>query len=219
MIKIATVQQMRAIEAEADARGLSYAEMMSRAGDAVAQRALSFIASLPALTPAQVTVLVGPGNNGGDGLVAGYRIATQSNAVVRFYLLRRRADDDPVYAPVKDAGLFVAHAEEDQRFRVLTHAVASADIIIDALFGIGIQLPLREESARLLTVVQQALREVEVPPPPAFSRTSLTRSRSSTAESLPSTARAGLTVTPAKSIRMLCRRMRRSPSSRPSPVC
>lgn len=166
MIKIVSVEQMREIEAEADASGVSYDSMMQRAGEAVALRALDFIRTLPEGEPPRVTVLVGAGNNGGDGLVAGREIAKRSNAVVRFYLLKRRPYEDLIFKSVQDAGLFIAHAEDDQRYRVLTHSVASADVLIDALFGIGVKLPLRDDAAKVLREVKAALSEDQPPTPP-----------------------------------------------------
>ncbi len=41
MIKVVSVEQMRQIEAAADAAGVSYAEMMENAGSAVARRVLT----------------------------------------------------------------------------------------------------------------------------------------------------------------------------------
>ena len=88
-----------------------------------------------------MTILIGPGNNGGDGLVAGRVIAEESVVQVRFYLLKPRDDTDSNFKAVQDAGLFIAYAEEDRDFRVLRNMVASADVVVDALFGIGCNYP------------------------------------------------------------------------------
>lgn len=160
MVKVVTVAQMRQIEAAADAAGTRYAEMMENAGEAVAQRVLDVLAQQPA-GDQRVTLLIGPGNNGGDGLVAGRVIAERSPALVRFYLLARRSDDDPLLKAVRDKGLLIAHAQDDQRFRVLVNLVASAHVLVDALFGIGVQLPLRDSAAKLLRAVHQALADEE----------------------------------------------------------
>ncbi len=157
MIKVVSVEQMRQIEAAADSAGISYAEMMDNAGSAIASRVLDLIAKLPDPAEARVTLLIGPGKNGGDGLVAGRVIAENSGALVRFYLLARRDETDPLFKAVQDHGLFVANAEDDQRYRVLTNMVASAHILIDALFGIGLTLPLRDTAAKLLRAVHKAL--------------------------------------------------------------
>ena len=63
--KLVTVAQMQAIERAADARGHSYAAMMEIAGRAVADTVVAHVQS----ATAPVLVLVGPGINGGDGLV------------------------------------------------------------------------------------------------------------------------------------------------------
>ncbi len=160
MVKVVTVEQMRQIEAAADAAGTRYAEMMENAGQAVAQRVLDVLAQHPA-ADTRVTLLIGPGNNGGDGLVAGRVIAENSSALVRFYLLAKRDDDDPLLKAVRDKGLFIAYAEDDQRYRVLGNMVASAHVLVDALFGIGVQLPLRDNVAKLLRAVNQALAAEE----------------------------------------------------------
>src|SRR5512145_1799689 len=130
MIRVLTVEQMRTVEAAADAAGLSYDTMMQNAGRVVAQLVLKRIGPQP---EARVTVLVGPGNNGGDGLVAGRIIAQESRALVRFYLLKPRDASDANFKAVQEAGLLVALAEDDHAFRVLRNMVASADVVIDAL--------------------------------------------------------------------------------------
>lgn len=163
MIKVVSVEQMRQIEAAADARGLSYDAMMQNAGAAVARRALSLLSTQ---TEPRVTVLVGPGNNGGDGLVAGRLIALDKNIQVRFYLLKRRDDSDSNFSAVQEAGLFVAYAEDDRDFRVLRNMVASASFVLDALFGIGVRLPFKAEAAKVLRNVVQAINDEQQPEHP-----------------------------------------------------
>ena len=65
-MKLVTVDQMRRIEAASDALGHTYAAMMERAGSAVAR----VIQARLDVRGRRILVLVGPGNNGGDGLVA-----------------------------------------------------------------------------------------------------------------------------------------------------
>lgn len=159
MLKILTIAQTRQVEAEANASGYTYAQMMADAGAAAAQRALALLEGRPDV---KITLLVGAGNNGGDGLVAGVHLAQAlgTNGLVRFYLLTQRdSDSDAVFKAVVDAGLFVACAEHDTDGRVLRHMVASADLVIDALFGIGARLPLRDAPARVLRLARQAIAD------------------------------------------------------------
>ena len=71
MIKVFSVSEMVAAERASDAAGNSYDDMMEKAGAAVAQ---AIIERYP-VKDRRVTILVGPGNNGGDGLVAGRYLA------------------------------------------------------------------------------------------------------------------------------------------------
>jgi NAD(P)H-hydrate epimerase len=157
VIKILGIEATRQVEAAADAAGYSYAAMMESAGQAVAERALALIADRP---QPKITILVGSGNNGGDGLVAGRLIAQANPQIqVRFYLLTRREESDAMFAAALEAGLFMAYAEDDHDNRVLRNMVASADVIIDALFGIRARLPIKDAALKILRGAKQALDE------------------------------------------------------------
>jgi len=93
-MKIVTVEEMRHIEQSADAGGLSYATMMENAGRAVAQA----MARRMTVEGRRVLVLVGPGNNGGDGLVAAYYLH-QMGAEVSCYIWKRQVNNDAKTTP------------------------------------------------------------------------------------------------------------------------
>lgn len=155
MFKVVTPDEMRAIEAASDQAGFSYASMLESAGRMAANRALEIIADV---AEPRITILVGPGNNGGDGLVAGLFIAQDhEDAEVRFYLLKDR--DDQYIQTARDAGLFIAMAENDTDKRVLRNMVASADLVMDALFGIGVRLPIRDEAQKIMRQATRAINE------------------------------------------------------------
>jgi NAD(P)H-hydrate epimerase len=67
-MKLVTVSQMQAIEKEADAGGLTYDQMMQNAGQGLAAILLDIFSDDD--TEWEAVGLVGPGNNGGDTLVA-----------------------------------------------------------------------------------------------------------------------------------------------------
>lgn len=157
MVKLLTVSQIRQIEVDADANGFSYAQMMDNAGYATARHAMYMLRDLTD-TP-RITILVGKGNNGGDGLVAGKYLAESGDYEVRFYVLSRLDETYYPYREVVAQGLFIAYAEDDRDGRVLRHMIASADLIIDALIGIGVRLPLSGELVRILRLTKQAIRE------------------------------------------------------------
>ena len=67
-MKLVSVAEMRAIEQEADANGLSYAQMMENAGHGLADEIQLLVYGED--EEREALGLVGPGNNGGDTLVA-----------------------------------------------------------------------------------------------------------------------------------------------------
>lgn len=109
--------------------GVASLSLMEAAGQAVADVARRLVAP-----GARVGVLVGPGNNGGDGFVAA-RLLKRASYDVRLFLLGEKA------ALKGDA------AEMARRFdgpvRPLDPAnLESLNLIIDALFGAGLSRPL-----------------------------------------------------------------------------
>lgn len=131
-MKIVTVSQMKKIEQETDAAGISYAQMMESAGRGVAEAIEDWLD----VRGRSVLILVGPGNNGGDGLVAG-RYLAQAGAEVAFYLLKPRSDDDINYSRAIEMGLSTTLAADDHDLQLLSTVVAQADVVVDALLGTG----------------------------------------------------------------------------------
>ena len=153
MTKILTVEQMRALEAAVDASGLTYAQMMENAGSAVAKEILTRWTDLAGK---RVVILVGAGNNGGDGLVVAHHLAT-AGAHIAVYLTKPRPEDDPNLARLKDRQILIATADQDQRSRVLRNLIAGADLLVDALLGTGFRLPLQGVARDVLATTQKAI--------------------------------------------------------------
>ena len=101
-------------------------------------------------------VLVGPGNNGGDGLVAA-RYLEEWGIGVTVYVWRREVSPDPHLARVEALGIPIIHAQRDPDYAGLAQFAADADVIIDALLGTGASGPLRGNLPELLAVVRTAV--------------------------------------------------------------
>jgi NAD(P)H-hydrate epimerase len=71
-MKLVTVAEMKAVEREANENGWTYAQMMEKAGEGLAEIVQSFYGYEEAKG---VVGLVGPGNNGGDTLIALEKLA------------------------------------------------------------------------------------------------------------------------------------------------
>ncbi len=153
MIKVFSVAEMVAAEKAADASGTTYDQMMETAGRSIAE---AIIKRFP-IKGTNVLVLVGPGNNGGDGLVAG-RYLAEAGADVAFYLYKPRDPEaDHNYAKVQEMGLFILDAGFDQRFRVLRTRLNITDVLIDGLLGTGVTRPISGELAKLMKQVQSGI--------------------------------------------------------------
>lgn len=152
-MKIVTVEEMRRIEAASDAAGHSYAAMMEQAGRAVAEAVIQ----RRAVQGQRVLVLIGPGNNGGDGLVAA-RYLAQAGATVTCYLLRPRDPAlDQNFRLAQAAGVAMVRADEDVEWARLRRLTEQCDILVDALLGTGTRLPLRGAAAEVLLQTRRAL--------------------------------------------------------------
>ena len=108
-MKIVTAAQMRAIEALSEESGVSTDSLMENAGLAVARVARRAVGSI---VGAKVVVLIGPGNNGGDGLVTA-RHLQRWGARVTAYLCRDRGADDPKLIDAQDEGVRTIRASDD----------------------------------------------------------------------------------------------------------
>jgi hydroxyethylthiazole kinase-like uncharacterized protein yjeF len=124
-LEILTAAEVTAADRAAVDKGLVGGVLMERAGAAVAQ------AIVTRFTPRETLVLCGPGNNGGDGYVVA-RLLKERGWNVRVLQLGA-----PKTADAK------AMAERfDGDVRPLTPDPFRADLIVDALFGVGLSKPL-----------------------------------------------------------------------------
>ena len=123
MRPILTAAAMRAAEQRAIDGGTSVEVLMERAGAALAEAAYRFAGPQPVL------VLAGPGNNGGDGLIAARHLA-ERGVTVRVAAFGEVAGYDEKLGPETEV----------------------APVLIDALFGTGLKRGLEP------TVEQQLLR-------------------------------------------------------------
>jgi ADP-dependent NAD(P)H-hydrate dehydratase / NAD(P)H-hydrate epimerase len=157
--KLVTVDEMRRLEAEANALGVSYAAMMDDAGQAVAE------AVLAKATAAETTavILLGKGNNGGDGLVCA-RYLHDAGVIVKVYGLQPPDEADFKVVALRARQVFMVDAENDMQSRVLKHLLNGATVVIDAVFGTGVRLPLEGKAAQLLGQAKRILETRETKP-------------------------------------------------------
>ena len=146
MIELLTPVEMGEADRLTIAGGTPGIRLMERAGRAVADA----VARRPLGT--RVAIVCGPGNNGGDGFVAA-RILAERGFPVSVGLLgaRERLKGDAAETAALWRGPVAPAADLD---------LTTAGVIVDALFGAGLDRPLEGEAAEIVRRINAA--EVEV---------------------------------------------------------
>jgi hydroxyethylthiazole kinase-like uncharacterized protein yjeF len=159
---IVNTQQMQAAEKAADAAGLSYEQMMENAGRSIAEA----IDAQYDVVGVRVLVLVGPGNNGGDGLVVARHLA-RMGATVTAYVWKRNTAGDKNWHLLDPTGVEKILGEEDTGHTRLAALLDEASILVDALLGTGVTRLIEGSLAELLDQTKKvvtARRAVEEGP-------------------------------------------------------
>jgi hydroxyethylthiazole kinase-like uncharacterized protein yjeF len=130
-VRILTTAQMRQVEQDCAKLGLPTSVLMENAGKAVAEEVRRILGNINQQT---ILVMIGPGNNGGDGLVAA-RHLHDWGAKVSVYLFSQRPTDDSNLEQVRQRGMMVVNATDGEGLDSFSELLPSADAVIDALFG------------------------------------------------------------------------------------
>ena len=134
---VLTVAQMRAAEAAAMRDGVDEWELMRTAGRAAA----AWVARMAA--GRSVTILCGPGNNGGDG----YVIAET---------LRASGHDVKVIAPVESKGAVAQKARAHFAGMPAREGRIDTAVVVDCLFGYGLNRAIENPFADLLVQMDRS---------------------------------------------------------------
>lgn len=138
---IVTVEEMRKLESRADREyGLTSPILMETAGRSAAELLAHEFGPIDGQ---EFLLLIGPGNNGGDGLVVARHLERWGGLINLYYWKERR---------------LVLRGEEiasEQTAARLAQAIQSASVILDALLGIGRARPLADDMRTLLRQVHE----------------------------------------------------------------
>ena len=145
MIPVYSVAQVRVVEAQEIARR-GEASLMQEAASALAAEALDMLGAEPATSQTLVLGLIGPGNNGGDGLYALAQLAAKGYSTIAVQCAQG----------IHDVALeaFTSAGGQVQTLAQAQGNLSKASLIIDALYGLGYrsgaQLPKLPKHARVL---------------------------------------------------------------------
>ena len=147
-MRLVSVEQMRAIEHEANEAGLTYAQMVQNAGRGLGEIILDRYGRGG---PLRATGLVGGGNNGADSLVALTLLASRGWRTTA-YLTGKRSGNDGLIQELERCGGQAVWGEQDVGHASLRSLLASSNLLIDGVLGTGAKLPLRDDVADALRV-------------------------------------------------------------------
>jgi ADP-dependent NAD(P)H-hydrate dehydratase / NAD(P)H-hydrate epimerase len=152
---------MTGADRRAQALGVPGAVLMEHAGAAVAAAARALALDTDRWGAGPILILAGPGNNGGDGLVAARRLAESGARVVVVLVSAAgrpatpdaRRNWDRV---VRDDRVTIVHTPVARDVAMLGHGIEKAAVVVDALLGTGVHGPLREPIRSAVELVNGA---------------------------------------------------------------
>lgn len=150
-MRVVRAAEMRALEQAAVDAGASWEGLMEQAGWGVAQQALQ----RGVVAGQQALVLVGPGNNGGDGLVVARHLHDAGLRVQLFLWRRQEPANDANWQRCRRRGLAELYASDDPSGAVLRAALHAADLVVDALLGAGVSRPVAGELVQIIAAVNE----------------------------------------------------------------
>ena len=141
-MEVLTTAEMSEADRLTIAAGIAGFELMCRAGQAVADAAMDLA------DEGSILVIAGRGNNGGDGFVAATELAARGREVEVMLLC------DP--ATLKGDAALAAAAWKGQILPWDPAAIGSPALIIDALFGAGLDRPVKGEPLAMIEAINAA---------------------------------------------------------------
>jgi NAD(P)H-hydrate epimerase len=162
-----TAEEMRGADARAQRLGTPGEWLMEQAGTAAAAAARALMVSTDRPSSSLVLILCGPGNNGGDGLVAARCLARQGIASEVVLLSGEGAPSTPDAATNWERlegvkGVHRVATARDSDVALYLNGIERAGLVIDALLGTGVSGILREPVRTAVDVAVRA-REGGVP--------------------------------------------------------
>jgi len=151
-MRVVTSDEMREIDRKTSEEfGLSGEVLMERAGVSVAQKIKEL--SLPK----KILVLSGPGNNGGDGIVAARELHNAGMNVRVILLFEKEKLSPDCLRELRKAERFKVPIEfRDSIDEKDTHG----STILDAIFGTGLKKPIKDPIGRVIDIVNNSHRPV-----------------------------------------------------------
>ncbi|HEX4454397.1 MAG TPA: NAD(P)H-hydrate dehydratase [Kofleriaceae bacterium] len=157
MKPVVTAAEMRALDrATIDDVGIPAFTLMETAGRGVAEVAMQTISWS---RTDRVAVVCGPGNNGGDGFVAARVLLGHDIDACAYLTVPRdkiKGDASAHLAILERAGGIVRMADTPERLDTVRDEIEHAALVIDAVFGIGLERTIEGHFAEVIATINRA---------------------------------------------------------------
>jgi hydroxyethylthiazole kinase-like uncharacterized protein yjeF len=150
VLDVLTAEDVRRVDAACEARGITTELLMRNAGYAVAAAARRMLGGTYGR---RIVVICGKGNNAGDGLVAGRVLSSWGASVTAVTTF-----GEDMKGPARRA--YERFPGRRAGADALGSEIARADLVIDAIFGVGLSRALEGEAARAISLLSDGRKPV-----------------------------------------------------------
>lgn len=154
-MRIATIAEARRIDSESiRVTGRDPIDFMEQAGQGMAE----LLCQRKLVEKDQsIAIFCGPGNNGGDGFFLGRSLKNRGFTGVRMYYLEMVTQSELWHQQFSNCCLQGFEPEKIESIKSLD--ISQFDVLIDALFGVGLSRPLSEPWVSLIAKINGAVTE------------------------------------------------------------
>jgi len=149
-MRVLTAEQMQKVDAETIARVVPGIDLMERAGRGVAKAILARYGK-----QGKACIFVGPGNNGGDGLVVA-RLLSEAGWTCSIHLLKTTdltPDTAKNYQRLDKKSIHEFDAARPDWSKLVQEDLQDATVIVDAIFGTGSRGAPRDRAKEMITLI------------------------------------------------------------------
>lgn len=159
-MKAITAEEMKKIDRAAGKDfGIPSIILMENAGRSVAGIALKMFS----LEKAKVICVCGRGNNGGDGFVCARHLANKGIEVTVVLIgSKGRLEGDAAinFLILEKMGINIYQLKTSENFLKFKNEIKNANLIIDAIFGIGVRGKIKEPHSGIIEIINESKKKV-----------------------------------------------------------
>jgi hydroxyethylthiazole kinase-like uncharacterized protein yjeF len=170
-MKALTAAEMREVDRQTTARfGIPGLQLMESAGQQVCEVILRWLGGRAPQSrhAVRISILCGKGNNGGDGLVAARHLRV-TGIEPRVYFFgdpaKLTGDAGENFQRWRDTGGAVNVVNSESEWQKVSDAIASSDVIVDALLGTGLRGAVTGMTGKAISTVNEFSKNAMAPRP------------------------------------------------------